>query len=117
MSSNIPDYEVSFEQWMSLNFEDSLDFFDPISSSSSSSRVSNKILPKVITMDDCMSTFNRLGFSVEAGRGKGSHYWLKNKRGCSFALPCRNEVPVKVLQKYIKQSGVSKEEFVSALNI
>lgn len=117
MSSEIVDCSGnSFDGWISLAIENSLNFLNRKVEPVVSNRVSNKVLPKVMTMNDCMSTFCKLGFTVEEGRGKGSHYWMKDSTGRSFALPNRSDVPVKVLQKYLKQSGISREDFVKAMN-
>lgn len=117
MSSDVMNCDnVSFDGWISLTIENSLNFLDQKVEPVVSTRISNKVLPKVMTMSECMSIFFKLGFTIEEGRGKGSHYWLKDSTGRSFALPNRSDVPVKVLQKYIKQSGISREDFVKAMN-
>lgn len=76
-----------------------------------SSAIGNGRLPRVSSRE-CIAALLNLGFTVD--RRRGSHTYLR--RGESVAnVPHRQCIPVGTMKLIIRDSGVSKEEFIQAL--
>ncbi len=70
----------------------------------------------VISAKKAIRAFERLGFTVLAGRGKGSHIALwKDGLGRPVIVPNHDPLDRGTLNAILKQAGVSREEFVAQL--
>ena len=68
---------------------------------------------------EVITALRKVGFIDAPTRGKGSHHALtkKDKDGIVriVIIPERKDIPAGTLNAIIKQSGLSREEFLSAL--
>jgi predicted RNA binding protein YcfA (HicA-like mRNA interferase family) len=73
-------------------------------------------MPKLprISGKECISVLKTLGFEV--ARQKGSHVVLKmGEAGC--VVPMHHELRTGTLHGILKQTGISREEFIQAKNL
>ncbi len=72
-------------------------------------------LPSVSTRD-VVRAFERSGFRVIPGRGKGSHITMaRDDWPAILVIPAHGDVPRGTLRALIRQSGLTVEQFIELL--
>ena len=65
---------------------------------------------------DVVRAFERAGFGVVAGRGKGSHIAMaRDDWPAILVIPAHGDVPRGTLRALIRQSGLTVEQFLELL--
>jgi predicted RNA binding protein YcfA (HicA-like mRNA interferase family) len=69
-----------------------------------------------LSVRDVIRTFERAGFQVIPGRGKGSHVAMASQDWPAILIiPSHGDVPRGTLRALIRQSGLTVEQFLEIL--